>query len=41
MSEGLAESEAARGGYMSTERPVITWSSEIGIANFKIGAIYL
>ncbi len=34
MSEGLAEHKAARGGYMSSERPVIAWSSEIGIANF-------
>ncbi len=41
MSEGLAERKAARGGYMSTERPVIAWSSEISIANianFQIGA---
>ncbi len=41
MSEGLAEREAARGGYMSTERPVIAWSSDIGIAKFQIGAIFL
>ncbi len=33
MTEGLAEHKAARGGYTSTERPVITWSSEIGIEN--------
>ncbi len=36
-----AERKAARGGFMSTERPVIAWSSEIGIANFQIGAISL
>ncbi len=41
MSEGLAERKAVRGGYMSTEHPVIAWSSEIGIANFQIGAISL
>ncbi len=41
MSEGLAERKAARGGYMITERPVIAWSSEIGIANFLIGAIFI
>ncbi len=39
MSEGLAERKAALGGYMSTERPVIAWSSEIGIANFQIGSV--
>ncbi len=33
MTEGLAERKAARGGYMSTECPVITWSAKIGIAN--------
>ncbi len=31
--KGLAENKAALGGYMSTEHPVIAWSSEIGIAN--------
>ncbi len=41
MSEGLAERKAARGGYMSTEHPVIAWSSEIGVANFQIVAISL
>ncbi len=41
MSEGLAERKAARGGNMSTKRPVIVWSFEIGIANFQIGAISL
>ncbi len=41
MSEGLAERKAARGGYMSTERPLIAWSSEIDIANFQIGAIFI
>ncbi len=30
--------KAALGGYMSTEHQVIAWSSEIGIANFQIGA---
>ncbi len=41
MSEGLAERKAALGGHMSTEHPVIAWSSEIGIANFQIGAIFI
>ncbi len=41
MSEGLDERKDAWGGYMSTERPVIAWSFEIGIANFQIGAISL
>ncbi len=41
MSEGLAEHKAARGGYMSTEHPVIDWSSEIGIANFQIGSVFI
>ncbi len=41
MSEGLAECKAALGGYKSTERPVIAWSAEIGIANFQIGAIFI
>ncbi len=26
---------------MSTERPVITWSSEISIANFQIGSVFI
>ncbi len=34
MSEGLAERKAALGGYMSTEFPVIAWSSEIDIVHF-------
>ncbi len=41
MSEGLAERKAARGRYMSTEHPVIAWSSEIGIANFQIGSVFI
>ncbi len=41
MSEGLAERKAARGGYMSTERSVITWSSEISIAHFQIGSVFI
>ncbi len=41
MSEGLAERKAALGGYMSTERPVIAWSSEIGITNFQIGSVFI
>ncbi len=35
MTEELAERKAARDEYMSTERPVITWSSENGIANLQ------
>ncbi len=41
MSEELAERKAALSGYTSTECPVIAWSSEIGIANFQIGAIFI
>ncbi len=41
MSEGQAERKAALRGYMSTERPVIASSYEIGIANFQIGSISL
>ncbi len=41
MSEGPAERKAALGGYISTARPVIACSSEIGIENIKIGAISL
>ncbi len=36
-----SRAEAVRGGYMSTEHPVIAWSSEIGIANFQIGVIFI
>ncbi len=41
MLEGLAERKAALGGYMSTERTVIAWSSEIGIANFQKGSLFI
>ncbi len=41
MSGGLAERKAARGGYMSTERPLIAWSSKISEANLQIGAIFI
>ncbi len=36
MSEGLAERKAARGGYMSTEHPLIAWRSYIFINKLQI-----
>ncbi len=36
-----SRAKAVRGGYMSTEHPVIAWSSEIGIANLQIGAHFI
>ncbi len=43
MSEGLAEVMLLSSGYMSIERPLITWSSRLQIckAHFQIGAVFI